>query len=777
MAVFLKNYLITYVLLAVALRPLTSEEGEELSHFCNDTQHFDYGGSATIQCHFPENFYSVYWYNSAEVRETSIISQKDSRKDGDGYTSGEYDISSDGSLIINKVTLQHNHTFSVAIFLTKDADPIIRLVLVIVKDIIEGCNSKQYLEYGKPGTIQCAFIDYFGVFWYNSTDVKRTPMLSYKKSEKSGDGFSSKEFDILTNGSLVINNVSLRHDHNITVVMMKTRHADPLVVNVSVHVIAYPDVLNPVIDHCGGEALCLKTVEKTLDLSCYVHGSRPPIDLFWRSFRGRVYIPSTFNVLVEDILYNSFANVSNFHVNEMILLICEANDTTSLLQNNASMILLEPMKTSDASKLPIKNLYVQNGANISLMCAGMQTEVSFTLWKKTTNEMETSDLILSALGRQIVFVKRHRISHNDTLAVHGIRIADEGVYSCISGDGITVKEVGYNVTVIEHPMIQSSTTESETVSTKSVYKKVAWYIVAVPVAFLFLVVVLYIICKKKGKTNEENVEVHTSTGSSLGMVKFDRAILFFFVEDMTEESVDGQNNWINSSFEDLRDQIGLSDWIEDGLITASKAKSKELKEDAVSRFFNRLLLENVEVTKLLKEFFHNGAKAVQIVKDETDITDVMKVGSEEEKGVSCRDLLFAIIHSCEPGLRKDTLFNICLKNYAIPLLLPEPSRYPRVVCLLADFENITKIRKTELKEYERNVTTHPFPSIAVFRIGDKGNCSKSSTLNTLLGKVQGYPNRTFFYSRNEDNFHSRWPMVLLRWRGFFRIASRLWKNI
>lgn len=104
-------------------------------------------------------------------------------------------------------------------------------------DIMEGCNSKQYLEYGKPGTIQCVFIDFFGVFWYNSTDVERTPMLSYKKSEKSGDGFSSKEFDILTNGSLVINNVSLRHDHVISVVMMKTKYADALVVNVSVYVI------------------------------------------------------------------------------------------------------------------------------------------------------------------------------------------------------------------------------------------------------------------------------------------------------------------------------------------------------------------------------------------------------------------------------------------------------------------------------------------------------------------------------------------------------------
>lgn len=223
-------------------------------------------------------------------------------------------------------------------------------------------------------------------------------------------------------------------------------------------------MLNPVIDYCGGDTLCFKTVEKTLDLSCYVHGSRPPIDLFWRSFRGGVYIPSTFNVIVEDILYNSFANVSNFHVNEMTLLVCEANDTTSLLQNNASMILLEPMKPSDASQLPIKNLYVQNATNISLMCAGMQTEVSFTLWKKTTNEMKTSHLILSALGRQIVFVKRHRISHDGTLAVPGIRIADEGVYSCISGDGITVKKVCYNVTVIGKESNDISPVEENTIN-------------------------------------------------------------------------------------------------------------------------------------------------------------------------------------------------------------------------------------------------------------------------------------------------------------------------
>lgn len=203
----------------------------------------------------------------------------------------------------------------------------------------------------------------------------------------------------------------------------------------------------------------------------------------------------------------------------------------------------------------------------------------------------------------------------------------------------------------------------------------------------------------------------------------------------------GQDNCIANSFEDLRNKIGLGDWIEDGLITRLKTQSRKVNDDAVSIFFSRLLSDNVEVTKLLKE--------LSTVPMNEPVNEVLPM-------VNCRDLLFAIIHSCDPTLRQETLFTICLQHYAIPIVLPEPTNDKRVACLLADFENISKTWKTGDQEYERNVTTHPFPSVGVVRIGDLGNCSKSSVLNTLLGKVQGYPLRTYFYSRNEDNYYPEW---------------------
>ncbi|KAJ8034282.1 hypothetical protein HOLleu_21050 [Holothuria leucospilota] len=86
----------------------------------------------------------------------------------------------------------------------------------------EGCESPQYLEINQRGTIQCTFQDdAFGIYWYNSTDtVEEKPILNFQGSMKSGIGFTSGEYDVHPNGSLIINNVTVRHDNNFTVVKL-----------------------------------------------------------------------------------------------------------------------------------------------------------------------------------------------------------------------------------------------------------------------------------------------------------------------------------------------------------------------------------------------------------------------------------------------------------------------------------------------------------------------------------------------------------------------------
>lgn len=82
------------------------------------------------------------------------------------------------------------------------------------------CESPQYLEIGKPGVIRCYFPSEFSsVHWYNTPDhVSDYPALNYvPDSTKSGAGYTSGELDILPDGSLVIKNVTVRHDITFTV--------------------------------------------------------------------------------------------------------------------------------------------------------------------------------------------------------------------------------------------------------------------------------------------------------------------------------------------------------------------------------------------------------------------------------------------------------------------------------------------------------------------------------------------------------------------------------
>ncbi|KAJ8050835.1 NLR family CARD domain-containing protein 4 [Holothuria leucospilota] len=84
----------------------------------------------------------------------------------------------------------------------------------------EGCQSPQYVERGDTGIIRCSFQErYIGIYWYDSEDyINEDPILNFQDLAKYGKGYLSGEFDIHPNGSLIIKEVSIQHDHMFTVV-------------------------------------------------------------------------------------------------------------------------------------------------------------------------------------------------------------------------------------------------------------------------------------------------------------------------------------------------------------------------------------------------------------------------------------------------------------------------------------------------------------------------------------------------------------------------------
>lgn len=88
-----------------------------------------------------------------------------------------------------------------------------------------GCKSPQYLEIGTSGTIVCSFSDNFSsIHWYYKLTITEGPAtVSYIKNQNvEGAGYDSGEFDIRSDGSLIINNVSVEHEIKFTVYEYET---------------------------------------------------------------------------------------------------------------------------------------------------------------------------------------------------------------------------------------------------------------------------------------------------------------------------------------------------------------------------------------------------------------------------------------------------------------------------------------------------------------------------------------------------------------------------
>ncbi|KAJ8043820.1 hypothetical protein HOLleu_11090 [Holothuria leucospilota] len=89
---------------------------------CDSPQYLELGQMGTIRCSVRDSLYAVYWYNNTNSDvESPLLTFQNSAKNGAGYLSREFDISSKGSLIIKNVSLQHNHVFRVIVYLDNES--------------------------------------------------------------------------------------------------------------------------------------------------------------------------------------------------------------------------------------------------------------------------------------------------------------------------------------------------------------------------------------------------------------------------------------------------------------------------------------------------------------------------------------------------------------------------------------------------------------------------------------------------------------------------------
>lgn len=84
------------------------------------------------------------------------------------------------------------------------------------------CSNHVNGYYGKEAILDCCFQSDYGVYWYKDTDEE--PFIRLESGVKSGRGYNSNEYDVSQNGSLVINNVQLKHEQEYKVIRYDGEH-------------------------------------------------------------------------------------------------------------------------------------------------------------------------------------------------------------------------------------------------------------------------------------------------------------------------------------------------------------------------------------------------------------------------------------------------------------------------------------------------------------------------------------------------------------------------
>ncbi|KAJ8019796.1 hypothetical protein HOLleu_41535 [Holothuria leucospilota] len=316
------------------------------------------------------------------------------------------------------------------------------------------CNITQYIELRKPGIVQCSFdAGMYGIYWYDSEDVTtQRPFFFYEKSKKSGQGYTSGEFDVEPNGSLVIRNVTFKHDHVFTVACLAHEDSQAVSVRVTVVVIVKPTQLHPFVSQCYGENNCYRSYWKVPNLNCFVTGSRPAVKLRWfkRTIHSDQKLPSEkFIHNHSNSVFSTYANLTTvlLSANHFAVAVCKASSVPPMLPITESIVLLERELEYSFSKTEQK--YIEEGAKMTLDCLAGNDFI--VVWKKRAKA--NFGTVVGLVSEKRVFrTSEYDVNSDKSLVLNKTSIHNEGMYVCFHSDGISTTGTLYNITVYIYPV-------------------------------------------------------------------------------------------------------------------------------------------------------------------------------------------------------------------------------------------------------------------------------------------------------------------------------------
>ncbi|XP_071852194.1 uncharacterized protein [Apostichopus japonicus] len=596
-------------------------------------------------------------------------------------------------------------------------------VLTWCEEVDVLCPQEQSLELGQGGIVNCSFATgFYGVYWYDTDDLTLSAFMFYANENKGGKGYDSGEFDILPDGSLVINIVGVKHEIPFTVVYMKTVHTiSPVQKKVQLTVIAHPSLPHPQIDRCDTTQYCFTELTADPLLICTVSGSRPAIPLSWavRTSEGDRNLTTEVKREHSNGVFRTIAKLKYQQLSlHYHLFVCKANDSNALLTASDSFVLIEVAETEVDFLNFVLPIRANAGDVITLPCPG-ENKVIF-VWKKMQS---VNDFVVIAHG----YSEEHS-SLNQQYSVNNegaLNITFEDKHTCIyichSSNGIQELVTAYNVTQLD--------AEKTNVNV---------LVIILPIVILVILVlsaVAVAVFKKRDRTKQNSLECTEEYETMRSPERKDG-----FTEEETpltskterkdsltkeetqlisaKEDTPGVSGNQEISFKEICKKYNLDEW-----------KTGLTKQINVSELLHSIQDPRdpikVDFAKYILRFFHRDDE----IKKEISTTQV-----------SYKDILYLLFCCCDGNLRVKIMSVLASKFYAVPIIFAKPDDNGRLTYLTYELENLTVKYGADM-EKEATISS-PMFTIAALQYGET-SVSKSKTLDIIFKRVQGSRNEPF----------------------------------
>ncbi|XP_071841234.1 uncharacterized protein [Apostichopus japonicus] len=330
------------------------------------------------------------------------------------------------------------------------------------------CLTTQSVLLGSQGIIRCRlFEDSTRFYWYDTNNEGGdTLLIKLENGRVRGTGYMSDEFNIDSDGSLIINSVTVQHER---VFHFKSVNSNLIPSTNDITVIVYVEPIEPipVITECLGKPDCI--IKGNLDgvISCVHHNTRPAATISWFMRDGIHDIPlnsTTSQTLSADLI--SFSVTSEMAISKipllvnmqsLVLLVCKSHNPYSVVQESNSKVLLDLSQNDHFEKqpdLPGDPVYAIQNQDLVIECPLTIAEDSIVMWMAKSLETKNSGyLIYSAYSvfPSVDTDEQFSLDKSSDLVISQVGLHHEGLYACVKSTGNTTKSFLQRVEVIVQP--------------------------------------------------------------------------------------------------------------------------------------------------------------------------------------------------------------------------------------------------------------------------------------------------------------------------------------